>query len=363
MPHCSAEGKVMAKIELSRQRLYDLIWSAPIKKVAAEIDSSYERIVRACATFDIPRPPAGYWAQLKYNVPISVRPTLEGDANKSVWLEVGVRERLQRSADKTNELSRFKSYSALQIPSRLSNPHPAVKEIMDERKRGYRSPGDSGFIHKRHSSRIDEVTTRIFRILDCLAKALSREGFSVAPHRMDGIQVDWKRGQTIFRLKEQLRMPRDPNGKIIRSNDFVRTGLLFSESPHRFQDEPGLPIEDQMRAIAESISATCLNREKEAEEREERAQRIEARRALLLAERRAEKLKSDAIEKMLSMSEQWHQANRAREFLLRIESLPLTSDLYMGLAAKEWIELLRARIEDLDPIKNGLSGLLARATS
>lgn len=62
----------MAKIELSRQRLYDLIWGAPIKKVAAEIDSSYERIVRACATFDIPRPPAGHWAQLKYNVPISV---------------------------------------------------------------------------------------------------------------------------------------------------------------------------------------------------------------------------------------------------------------------------------------------------
>lgn len=48
--------------ELTRQELYELVWSMPMTKVGKQLEISDVAVRKICIKFDIPRPPQGYWA-------------------------------------------------------------------------------------------------------------------------------------------------------------------------------------------------------------------------------------------------------------------------------------------------------------
>src|SRR4051812_11136576 len=50
--------------ELSREELYDLIWSSPATKVAADFGISDVAVHKRCIRQNVPRPSRGYWAKL-----------------------------------------------------------------------------------------------------------------------------------------------------------------------------------------------------------------------------------------------------------------------------------------------------------
>lgn len=49
---------------ISRQALYDLVWSEPMLKVAVRFDVSSSYMARICTLMNVPRPERGYWAKL-----------------------------------------------------------------------------------------------------------------------------------------------------------------------------------------------------------------------------------------------------------------------------------------------------------
>jgi hypothetical protein len=49
---------------VSRQELYDLVWSVPMTKVGEKFKLSGSYMARVCSTLRIPRPERGYWAKL-----------------------------------------------------------------------------------------------------------------------------------------------------------------------------------------------------------------------------------------------------------------------------------------------------------
>jgi hypothetical protein len=352
----------MKRVEISREQLYRAVWSKSLSKAAEEIDITFEQLVLACAGFDIPRPPSGYWTKRLHKTQLPPQPQLEGDPARIVDLGPSVKAYKEESEQHAKELEKFKSFSSAKVSSRLVDPHPAVKSIVAERRDGFQFAGGSGFIRSLHSSPIDDVTKRIFRILDCLANILTREGFIVEPGGMGALWITWRSVTTSIRFKERMCMPRDSAGKVVRTGDLLRTGILISERPYTFEDRADAPIETQIPRILRSIAAACLDQERRALEAAERARQVEARRAELLAERAFAQKKKDALEKLLLMSESWHQAKRAREFLAVIETLPESSTVFLGLTSSQWINLLRAKIIEADPLQDGLEGLLKRVT-
>ena len=50
--------------EYSRQELYDLIWSTPASKLAADFGISDVAIAKHCKKLNLPRPSSGYWAKV-----------------------------------------------------------------------------------------------------------------------------------------------------------------------------------------------------------------------------------------------------------------------------------------------------------
>ena len=52
-------------VDLTRQELYDLVWSKPMMHAAKQFGISGVMLGRICAERNVPRPPRGYWANLQ----------------------------------------------------------------------------------------------------------------------------------------------------------------------------------------------------------------------------------------------------------------------------------------------------------
>jgi hypothetical protein len=53
----------MARIELTRQQLYEQVWSEPTMHLAKRYALSDVGLAKLCKRHNIPKPPLGYWAQ------------------------------------------------------------------------------------------------------------------------------------------------------------------------------------------------------------------------------------------------------------------------------------------------------------
>lgn len=51
---------------ISRQQLYELVWTEPMLRVGERLGVSSSYMSRVCTELRIPRPPRGYWAQLEF---------------------------------------------------------------------------------------------------------------------------------------------------------------------------------------------------------------------------------------------------------------------------------------------------------
>ena len=63
------EGKT-----ISRQALYDEIWTDSARKVAEKYEITYSRFLKICKDNNIPVPPSGYRVKLSYNKPVQKSP-------------------------------------------------------------------------------------------------------------------------------------------------------------------------------------------------------------------------------------------------------------------------------------------------
>ena len=64
----------MAGKTVSRQELYDEIWTISASKAATKYEISYSRFLKICRENNIPIPPSGYWTKLQCGKPVEKTP-------------------------------------------------------------------------------------------------------------------------------------------------------------------------------------------------------------------------------------------------------------------------------------------------
>lgn len=80
----------MAPSSLTREQLYELVWSEPMLKVAARYDVSSSYMARVCTLLNVPRPERGYWAKLAVGKAPPKPPLPEArPGDESVWTKGG----------------------------------------------------------------------------------------------------------------------------------------------------------------------------------------------------------------------------------------------------------------------------------
>lgn len=73
----------------TRQELYDLAWSEPMKTLAGRFELSDVGLAKACKKANIPRPPRGYWAKLAAGKKVSKTPLPPRGLGMSDEVEIG----------------------------------------------------------------------------------------------------------------------------------------------------------------------------------------------------------------------------------------------------------------------------------
>lgn len=75
---------------ITREELYQLIWSMPATKAAEQFSVSGSYLARVCAALDVPRPPPGYWARKAAGQRLSVPPLpARSPARPQTWRLAG----------------------------------------------------------------------------------------------------------------------------------------------------------------------------------------------------------------------------------------------------------------------------------
>lgn len=70
---------------MTRQELYDIVWSAPMSAVAKQLGISDKSVVARCKRYAVPSPPRGHWTKAASSA-ASLRLPLEGDPAGEVVL-------------------------------------------------------------------------------------------------------------------------------------------------------------------------------------------------------------------------------------------------------------------------------------
>lgn len=61
MPESPSTPPFMQRSPVTREALYDRVWTTPIQHLAAEYGVSGSYLARVCSALNVPRPPMGYW--------------------------------------------------------------------------------------------------------------------------------------------------------------------------------------------------------------------------------------------------------------------------------------------------------------
>ena len=113
--------------EITRQELYDLVWTKPIMDISKEFGLSDRGLGKLCERYDITKPPRGYWQRLSAGEKIEIPklPKIKDKWKENITIYGTIDAQLSMAvSEKVVE----QASELIVVPSRLSNANPLVKK-------------------------------------------------------------------------------------------------------------------------------------------------------------------------------------------------------------------------------------------
>lgn len=111
-------------VELSRQELYEKVWSTPVQILSKLFVIREYDIAKICAKHLVPRPPPGYWQKIRHGYHISQPPLPK--INEEHLNHIVITR--QKSTDQLRESKKNKKSRVAPVPSPKTSFHPLVKQ-------------------------------------------------------------------------------------------------------------------------------------------------------------------------------------------------------------------------------------------
>ena len=356
----------MAK--LTREELFELVWTTPMSKLAARFGVSGVALAKTCTKYDIPRPGRGYWQQLAVGIS-SERPNLPAS-------EQGAAVVLARVPLPGTEVE--VSAPTVSVPERLTDPHPAVRWLGEAFSST--QPDHYGRLAVRNNYGpafciSSAQVPRLLRILDGVAKALTERGHEVVVARrsermpLPDILVRSAGEEFAFEAEERLdQRPHTPTKEEKRQQsqsayftppqyEYFASGalklkLMFTSYKYAGQKSWS---DTQRWCLDDLLGRVVLAVERAAHigrvEREEEARLAEERRIAEMRRLRGERLRwyrGWLVRDLERTIDDHERAVRIRSFIEEHDRR-LPPDARTE-TARRWSESLRARADHLDPL-------------
>jgi hypothetical protein len=174
-------------LKVTREQLYDLVWSKPTIHLAKELGISDVAIAKICKKLKIPKPEPGYWARVGAGKQCErpALPSVEGNVPAFVVIRKYATPRppeitRQEVLDRVRVLT--DPANLITVATRLSKPHALVRATRDALKHGLKDeygrlwPATFGGLEVRVSR---ASVGRALRIMDALLRAVESMGYTV----------------------------------------------------------------------------------------------------------------------------------------------------------------------------------------
>jgi len=328
-----------------REKLYEEVWSEPVKIVAQRYGVSDVALAKTCRRMAIPLPGRGYWAKYKAGRAPAQTPLGPAPARTPTTLDVPGEGKCRSGVSRRPEPEDPPAKDAphVKVSEFLRKPHQLVAEAQEL----LRSPGPGNEIVSCQSKRCLDVAvsrgslSRALRIMDALTKALEAQGYTVEvteprpTYSYYGssnvtpsvtrvlVGEDWVHFGLSEKRTTAMETQRTSWGHTWETRVYKFTGALslaltnayWIDVRKTWNDAKVQRVEDclgdfiaYLPVVAEKLKVRRLEeerRDRERQEAERRRQEAEKRRA---AEERR-------IQNLTSTLEQWRLAREIREFV------------------------------------------------
>ncbi|QDT23516.1 hypothetical protein [Gimesia chilikensis] len=309
-------------IKLTRQQLYERVWTEPMSKLAPQFGLSDVGLKKICRKHQIPTPPIGHWAKIEFGKS-SPQPELS-QIDEEDLQEIRL---FRRQFDKPATSS--VPAPDIKVNEKLVRPHKLVdlsRQRLRNAEPGYRDRG----LQPVHGEECLGITvskkslTRALRLLDALIKYWESTGGTVSAGKPG---TRFSRGEDIVELclTEQTRRHEIPNryscsyqyeatGKLTFNIDSWGDGLRRTWSDgkkQRLEDVLG-KVALQLDVWLDDFRVRRLDRE--CEERQEK-------QAAVVRQSRKEfsKKEKERRENLDSCVDRWSKSQRIKTYLTTLD--------------------------------------------
>ena len=356
------------RVRIEREELHKLVWSKPMMQLAKEFARSDVGLVQICKKLDVPRPPQGYWARKHRKGPPALPPTKGPTFHEIVIYDDPMPDEPPGVDSRTEELiaNEKNPRNAVKVGQRLGTLHPLVEATRKHlEKAGVDEFSRVSSYHKGclGINVCKDSVPRSLRILDALAKALEKRGFSVESRDGQAVAVvldepikfsfyeTTTRSEFVVTPEMQKKNPYkywpryvyDSSGILELNIDVWAYGTR-----KHYKDGTRKRLEDRLNEFIVGLimNAEAIKRDRIAEQvRQERERRERENREGRQRQLEAEKSNQQKLEQMTS---NWQQAQQIRAFIAAVEQKRQPIMPSSELAG--WIIWASSYADKLDPL-------------
>jgi hypothetical protein len=363
------------RFELTRRRVFERVWGAPMIKLARKFGLSDRGLAKLCARHGIPVPGRGFWARVASGQKLKRPPLRMPEKGDQIVVIDGSGPRIAPDPQPPEVLAQIEFegrpenlISILEETGRYHRLVRATRVSLAKRKQDYNRgivSSGPGALHLRVSP---ASKVRALRILDAFVKACEIRGFEVRasePSGQNAGTIVRVHGEDVrLSLEERCRsIPHELTAKEKRElargfgygipkREIVPTGLLVLQIDHflsktTWKDNARRQLEACLNEVMVGLVQTAIlvvrpqRLEREAAERERKE----------CAKREAiERRQQEILEKGLK---QWRYVNRLDEFLVALKGAMEAAaiDSEGSSAQAEWLRWAQAYREEVDPFE------------
>ncbi|WFU25128.1 hypothetical protein QA649_02440 [Bradyrhizobium sp. CB1717] len=373
--------------EFTRKELYDLVWSQPMRTMAASLGISDVALAKHCKKADIPVPERGYWARKqagKPTVQIALPPRFPGASDRvgaspgnnnwgSDWAEkfeeVAIPPVPTFDEDMPSVQQRVrKLVGQVRCRRAFAPAHPLVAKLLshdDERRKDF-TKWRSDYYAPRYDAGIERRRLLMINALFLAAARLGcRPSMSTSKYGQDAsserdICITIGRSHVHFTI-EPIKSRKE--GQKERLRLAFGTARVRANANKFWEDGDESPLEDQLTGIfvemlvsAEVSYRNGLIRHREWVIGRKADAEAELKRRRDEAERRArelkERLERERIRRLLFQAKALDRANQIRTYVesarLRFAEVAMTEAEF-----EKWASWALQEADRIDPLKNG----------
>lgn len=370
----------------TRLELYNLVWSEPMRDIAARFQISDVGLAKACRNASIPVPPRGYWNKKKAGHRVAAFALPPREPGHSDEMTIG-QDRYWHSHEPIDESEPEppppvfdesivsvrarvdKRTSAVRVSAGFELAHPDIRKLLDKDARKREKQRDSTHAWPWDTPVFDSpLQKRRLRILNAILLALAKQGFSgsVRGDKADEITIHIGRTSFELELTEAPRKPRTAGKDEARQRrETLRLAIKAGyKTPAALlaEDEPNRALEACLRAVL--VNLIVLGEEHYREHRidhhkwllKRRLERIEeARKQRAEAERKEREriaaLEKARIDRLLDEALALRRARDIRAYVDEVKALNLNLDPPVpDEALDEWVRWALAQADRIDPV-------------